>query len=55
MEWMGRNRKGLEWKEWKEWKERVGNERGWKEWERGGRHGDAAQEAFLELSHHRLN
>jgi hypothetical protein len=62
MEWMGRNRKGLEWKEWKEWKEmvgngrgRVGNGRGWKEWEKGGRHGDAAQEAFLELSHHRLN
>jgi hypothetical protein len=29
--------------------------RKWKEWKRVGRHRDAAQEAFLELSHHRVN
>jgi hypothetical protein len=40
---VGMEGEGLEW---------LGNR---KEWKRGGRHGDAAREAFLELSHHRVN
>jgi hypothetical protein len=53
----GIGRKGLEWKEMVGMERLDGHGRGrvGRNGERDGRHGDAAREAFLELSHHRVN